>query len=198
MAKEELSQLEKDTSYIGLREEFEDQEDPRMTLAEIVVHIQKNLKQMRSQLETQTKGLRKAKKRHQESRAEEKATVATHKRVEDQGKKGESDVQEIQQPPEQRKLEIITELTNQGVTELQAEQLASETIGRGFKYTKAIANIQSPVFFDVVSKGGSIIVSINGLHPAYRHLVELLEENPDNATEDELRSRLLNAQQGLE
>ncbi|GIK64263.1 MAG: histidine kinase [Chloroflexota bacterium] len=199
MAKEDVDQLTKEyQSFTAAREDLEAQEDPRMTLAEIVIHLQKNIKQMRELIQNQTRGYRPVQKRHEESRAEQKGTEVTRRRVEELGKQGTSDLQEEQQPLQQRKVEIIEKLVEQGVAETQAEQIASQTIGRGFKYAKAIANLESPVFFDVSSRGGSILVSLNANHPAYEHLVELLEESVENSTEDELKSRLTRAREGLE
>jgi hypothetical protein len=201
MAKEDPTQLMSDhTSYAAMRESMEAEEDPRMTLAEIVAHLQSNIREMRKRIESQTKGYRTPEKRHEESRSEEKSTYATIKRIEEgTGRQGESDRQaELIQEPEIRQAEIVETLVEKGVARVQAEELASQTIGRGFKYVKAVANLESPVFFDVSSKGGSILVSLNANHPAYPKLVELLEESVENADEDELRMRLTSAREGLE
>lgn len=201
MAKEDIDQLTKEyQSFTAAREEMELDEDPRMTLAELVVYLQKHIGKMREEIQAQSKGKRsEANKRHVEARTEQISTVATQKRIDEgRGREGTSDIQEKQQPVEQRQMEITEKLVEQGVAKVQAEEIASQTVGRGFKYAKATAALESPVFFDVNSKGGSIIVTLNSNHPAYVHLVELLEETVDTVSPDELKDRLLHAREGLE
>lgn len=200
MAKEDVEQLMKDhDSFTAAREDLEAEEDPRMTLAEIVVHLQKNIRQMRELIQNQTRGFRTAATRHEESRAEKKSTEVTRRRIEEgHSRQGTSDIQEAQQTPEERKVQIVEKLVEQGVAQTQAEQIASQTVGRGFKYAKAVANLESPVFFDVTSRGGSIIVSLNANHPAYPQLVELLENPVEGADYEELKTRLIRAREGFE
>jgi hypothetical protein len=201
MAKEDVSQLLKEhKTMTAAREELEQDEDPRMTLIEIVDHLQNNIRKMRDAIEAQSKGKRSGdNKRYRDTSAEQISTVATQKRIEEgRARESTSDIQEKQQPPQQRQLEITEKLVEQGVAKVQAEQIASQTVGRGFKYAKATSALESPVFFDVNSRGGSILVTLNSKHPAYEHLVELLEEKVDTASLDELRDRLLHAREGLE
>jgi hypothetical protein len=136
-------------------------------------------------------------KRHEEPLSEIKGTQVTRKRREE-GHQGESDIQEEKLTPEVRKKEIREELIERGSTEQQADELAAQTVGRGLKYTFVQSNINGPAFFDVKSRGGAVIISLNVSHPAYVHLVELLREDADELEEDELRLRLTMAREGLE
>jgi selenocysteine lyase/cysteine desulfurase len=64
----------------------------------------------------------------------------------------------------------------QGVAETTAKELAATTIGDALKYTFARADLETAAFFSVKPRGGAIIVTLNTSHPAYKNLVEVLEE----------------------
>lgn len=196
LAKRDLESILEDGQTLGsVREELDADEDPRLPLMEIAQHIKSNIAVIRRLLKAQTASPKS--RRHQASRSEEKGTQVTRKRI-DEGHQGVSDIQEVEQPLEQRQQEIQDELIEQGATHKQAEEMAAQTIGRGLKYTILQANLNSPAFFDVKSRGGAIIISLNVNHPAYNHLVELLQNNIDDVDEDELRTRLVSAREGLE
>lgn len=196
LAKVDLETLLEDGQTLGSAlEELDADEDPRLPLLEITQHIRSNIATMRRLIKAQT--ATEKPKRHQAPRAEEKGTEATRKRIEE-GHHGQSDIQEAEQPTEQREQEIFEELVEQGTTQKQAEELAAQTVGRGLKYTIVKSPLSSPAFFDVKSRGGAVIISLNINHPAYNHLVELLQERVDEADETELRTRLVSAREGLE
>ncbi len=202
MAKIDLDALirEYGDSYASMVEQMNAEEDPRIPLIEIAKKIDDNIRTMRGLLKAQTRGLRSYEKRHQNQNGkatEQKATEVTLQRIED-GYRGESDIQAERQTPEERIEEIKQELINQGAMETVAQQLAAQTVGRGLKYQINEANISSPAFFDVKSRGGTVIITLNTDHPAYTHLIEILEKDPENISESELRSRLNRARDGLE
>lgn len=196
LAKVELETFLEDGQSLGaVRAELDADEDPRLPLLEIAQHIRTNISTIRRLIRAQTASPKR--QRHDVPRSEEKGTEVTRKRIEE-GHQGASDVQEAQQEPEQRQQEIFEELVEQGATQKQAEELAAQTVGRGLKYTFVKASLNSPAFFDVKSRGGAIIISLNINHPAYNHLVELLQTDVEEADEDELRTRLISAREGLE
>src|SRR6266508_3731037 len=65
------------------------------------------------------------------------------------------------------------------------------------KYMFVEAPFEGRSFFTVTLKAGEIFIRLNTLHPAYKHLVEVLETEEVNASPDELRQRLENASRGL-
>lgn len=196
LAKVELETFLEDGQSLGaVRAELDADEDPRLPLLEIAQHIRTNISTIRRLIRAQTASPKR--QRHDVPRSEEKGTEATRKRIEE-GHQGASDVQEAQQEPEQRQQEIFEELVEQGATQKQAEELAAQTVGRGLKYTFVKASLNSPAFFDVKSRGGAIIISLNINHPAYNHLVELLQTDVEETNEDDLRTRLISAREGLE
>ncbi|MCY4539602.1 MAG: ATP-binding protein [Chloroflexi bacterium] len=184
-------------TWIAKKEELAIEEDPRLPLFEIVLHLRKNISTIRRLLRAQ--GSTSKHKRHEDetSSSEVKGTQVTRKRIEE-GHRGESDKQEEQQPPEKRQQEIASELVEHGATQNQAEQLAAQTVGSGLKYTFAKSSVSTPAFFNVQSRGGIVIISLNVDHPAYTHLVEVLQQNSDDLSEGEVRANLSNARQGLE
>lgn len=196
LAKVDLeSMLEEGQTLGSLREALDADADPRLPLLEIAQHIKKNISTIRRLIRAQT-ALPK-RKRHDDIPSEEIGTEATRKRIED-GFAGVSDRQEEKESPEVRQEEIAEELIGQGVAKKQAEELAAKTVGRGLKYTFVKADLATPAFFDVKSTGGAVIITLNMDHPAYSHLVELLQQDVDEVDESELRTRLVKARGGLE
>jgi len=196
LAKVELEAFLEDGQSLGsVRAELDADEDPRLPLLEIAQHIRTNISTIRRLIRAQTASPKR--QRHEIPPSEEKGTEVIRKRIEE-GHKGTSDVQEMQQPPAEREQEIFEELIEQGATQKQAQELAAQTVGRGLKYTFVKASSNGPAFFDVKPRGGSIIISLNIDHPAYNHLVELLQTDVEGATEEELRGRLISAREGLE
>ena len=100
-------------------------------------------------------------------------------------------------PDDQRQSQIEHELEEQGVPEVAAKELAARTISDGLKYVFAEADIETPAFFSVRQKGGSIIITLNTAHPAYESLVEVLEKDSNNDSIEDLRRRLTGASDGL-
>lgn len=178
-----------------LKEEFQEDEDPRGPLLEIIQKIDSQLDIIRRLLKAQTKGTRSGNKRHAGPVAEEVATAATEERKKE-GHVGQSDRDESK-PREVRQNEITKTLTEQGVTENQAKELAAKTINDGLKYTFVEADLETAAFFSVKPRGGAIVVTLNTSHPAYDKLVEVMEKDVDNADAETLRTRLTNSLEGL-
>lgn len=197
LAKVNLDDLLEEGETLGTaREYLEADEDPRWPLLELAHQIRKNINTIRDLIRAQTAGAKNTQSREQGSSSPEaKATEATRKRK-DEGRQGASDVQE-ELPPEIRQEEIKEELMEQGVMHTTAEDLAASTVGRGLKYTFAHAASSSAAFFDVKSRGGAIIVTLNTSHPAYANLIEILEDEFDEADLETLKSRLIRARDGL-
>lgn len=198
LAKVNLEDLLEDGQTLGTaREYLEADEDPRWPLLELAHQIRKNVNTIRDLIRAQTAGVKNAQMRHNGNTSPEvKATEATRKRI-DEGRQGVSDIQEAELPPEVRREEIREELVDRGVMNSVAVDLAAATVGRGLKYTFAHAASSSAAFFDVNPRGGAIIVTLNTSHPAYAHLIEVLEDELDEADLETLKSRLIRARDGL-
>ena len=193
---DEILQVRNLSSIIELKEQLEEEEDPRAPLIDLAHQIKKNRNLLQRLLRVQTASENSSsKKRHDDKNSpESKATEVTQHRK-DEGHIGVSDSGE-EEPIDDRKLQIQQELTNQGVTQSAAEELAARTVSDGLKYTFAPAELESPAFFSVKQMGGSIIITLNTLHPAYDSLVEALDCD-DEDQDNDLRQRLQSAEDGL-
>jgi hypothetical protein len=127
---------------------------------------------------------------------EETGTLVTRELQKEEGKKGESDEDETL-PSEERQNAITQTLVDEGVPELQAKGLAATTISDGLKYVFATADLETRAFFSVKPRGGAIVILLNTNHPAYTHLVEVLELDVENTDEETLKIRLTRALYGL-
>lgn len=197
LAKMDIDDLLTDgRSLAELREEMEQDEDPRAPLIDIAYKIQKTRNVLRRLLRAQTASEeRRGRRRHDENSPESRATEITRHRQEE-GHSGQSDAGETM-PPEQRQIEIEAELETIGVPAQAAKELAARTISDGLKYVFADADLETSAFFSVKQKGGSIIITLNTSHPAYSTLDEVLDRDPTEGNDEDLRQRLKNTSDGL-
>jgi hypothetical protein len=197
LGKINLDELVKgDKSIIQLKEELEEEGDPKAFLIEIAQIINKQLTAIRKIIEAQKKNEeRTTRNRHSNviTSAEQIATEATMERIEE-GHTGTSDRQE-NKSEEEKKAEVTKVLENEGV--INAADVVDWLFRNNLKYSFVDAEIESTAFFSVKSKGGKILISLNTDHPAYHKLVEVLDESTEGASQAELQRRLSNASEGL-
>lgn len=196
LGKIDLDELTKDgKSLIQLREELEQEGDPKALLIEIAQKINSQLSNIRAIIRTQKADEERGSKRHAAANsAEQIATEATKERIE-QGHFGTSDEQDDKKTEAEKKAEITKTLENEGIT--NADEVVDWLFKNNLKYSFVDAEIESTAFFSVKSKGGKILISLNTSHPAYHKLVEVLEETTEGATQEDLDRRLKNASEGL-
>ena len=196
LGKLDIDELLRDgKTLIQLKEELEEENDPKAFLIEIANKIDKQLSNIRGVIKSQSKSLEKvdnARHKHTTT-AEEVATEATKERR-DEGHTGTSDTQE-QKPEEERKAEVEKALINDGVP--NPTEIVNLLFKTELKYQFVEYDFDGPAFFTVRSRGGKILISLNTNHPAYHKLVEVLDQNTDDATPQELQARLNNASEGL-
>jgi hypothetical protein len=189
------SMLTEDQRITPFKEELKNDGDPRFPLIEVADRIQKTLKILRKAIEGQTRGVRTQNKRHQENSAVQVATARTEKRKQE-GHQGQSDQDECL-PIDEREQLLEKTFTEEGLTEKQAHELAASLVNDGLKYNIHVADLDTPAFFSVKPQGGVIVVTLNTNHPAYKNLVEVLEEDVEGVDEETLRFRLSNSLEGL-
>jgi hypothetical protein len=183
-------------TIIQMREELEEEGDPKAFLIEIAQKIKTQLNTIRGVIKLQSKNAtRQSNARHTaaSSSAEQIATEATRNRVE-QGFVGTSDGQE-ETPEAQKKAEVTKSLESEGVP--NAMDVVDWMFKNNLKYSFVEGEFESSAFFSVKPKGGKIIVSLNTSHPAYDKLVEVLDESTEGVSREELEQRLKNASDGL-
>jgi hypothetical protein len=127
--------------------------------------------------------------------AELEATQKTRERQAD-GNVGISDEDEAK-PKEERIQAIEQALEAQGLGQSEAEALAATTVTDSLKYVFAEAALDSPAFFSVQPKGGTLIITLNTEHGAYNRLVDVLEHDQSSLSNENLAERLNNALLGL-
>jgi hypothetical protein len=199
----ELAKLDFDELLKGgrslqeVKEQLEEEEDPRGPLLEIAHQIERTVNVLRGHLRAQTASEENNRRqRHNvEQQPENWATQVTRQRQE-QGHQGESDKAESL-PPEQRQREIERTLVDEGIQEPVAKEIAARTVDNGLKYVFAEADLETPAFFSVKPRGGSIVITLNTNHPAYHSLVEVLEKDQDSTSGENGAQRMGTALDGL-
>lgn len=186
----------------ALMEEWSHNGDPRAPLLEIAQIIESNVDSLRELLEKRQKGGR-SKKRHDKALIEEQATAATQKRKEE-GHAGSSDQGE--NAPAAQRIDTLALAIEKDIAEGDkptdeekhtAKEMAAKIIDSGLKYEIEEAEIETPAFFSVKAVAGILRVTLNTSHPAYQHLVEVLEKSVVDVPAEQLRERLQNASDGL-
>lgn len=181
----------------ALKEEMVKDGDPHGHLLEIAHIVRSNIKQMRDIVDVQLRNQRSREARHDVGGllAEKEATEKTRQR-QAEGKLGESDADEAK-PIDVRRNDIKEILTQQGLDESNATELANTAVTDSLKYIFAEASLDSPAFFSVQPRGGALIVTLNTRHPAYVRLVDVLEKDFGEQSSEKLQERLQNALAGL-
>jgi hypothetical protein len=180
-----------------LKDEMVAEGDPHGHLLEVAHRIRSLIKQMRELIQTQLKNQRSKDSRHDVKGllAEKEATEKTRER-QAEGNRGASDADETK-PQEDRKLDILEGLTQQGLSQPDADQIAGMVIDDHLKYVFTEASLDTSAFFSVQPRGGALIVTLNTRHPAYSRLVDVLERDRAEVSIESLQDRLNNALDGL-
>jgi len=184
-----------DRSFSDIKTEMEESEDPLLPLIELSRRITNTLRQIRSQIGIEQRGHRAARRRHDPTSAEAQATAATRVR-QSEGFRGESDKDE-DLPADQRKEEMQKALEDLGMPKEAATELSATTINDGLKYIFTQADVDTSAFFTVRLKAGAILITLNVNHPAYDHLVAVLDPSEESTDPLVLSARLDNASRGL-
>ena len=179
-----------------LQDAWKAEDDPRLILLRIKIILDSNLMTLRKQLRAQgARDESNRETRHDVDSAEARGTEATRQRQRD-GHQGESDSGESL-PPEQRKKALVEGFKEAGLEPEEATSRAASIIEDQRKFEFVHSEVETEAFFTVRSKGGAILIQLNTTHPAYDHLVELLEQDPDESDVEALRSRMRKSHRGL-
>jgi hypothetical protein len=190
---DELAEREGFETIHELQQDWDQAGDPRAVLLMVKQIIDSNLNVIRDQLREQT-ARSERKNRHSDS-AETKATQATRIR-QSEGHRGESDAAETE-PPQVRQAALEQGLIELGLDEEDAAARAVQIVNDGRKYEFVHASLDGDMFFSVRPKGGALLININTIHPAYQHLVALLERDPDEGDAAAVRQRMRQSYEGL-
>lgn len=195
-----LEEIIRDADSIAeLRERMQEEDNPQGPLLEIITQIQTRLRGTRDIIRNQTIGTRSGSRhRHDINSPESQGTNVTRRRQQ-AGYEGASDKDE-RLPKKERQANLAKALEETGLSQEQALELSARTIRQGFKYTFARTTLEGRNFFTVTAVAGELVIKLNTNHPAYIHLVEVLEEpdETDELSQSELLSRLQKASLGLQ
>ena len=197
LAEVDYNDLRGNKTITEYQQELEDQEDPIAPILELGSRIKSNLSAMRKYNDTQTKGARTANliSESNEDSPESIATKITREMI-DEGFTSKNDELESL-PIKERTQQIEKALIDQGLDVEDAKQISKTATDFGLKYVFAHADIQTPAFFTVRPKAGTIIITLNTEHPAYDKLMEIVDEDIEDASREELIDRLSRARDGL-
>lgn len=176
-----------------LIEAWEKDNDPRLLLLKIKLKIESNLSTIRNAIKAQTAN---SQKRHTApDSAEVIGTEAVSERKKG-GNIGKSDKGETLPVPI-RIQEIAADFRETGMDPKDATETANGIVKEGRKYDFYKANLDSPEFFTVRPRGGVLLIGLNTNHPAYDHLLTLLETPEDEDDIEALRKRMHKSYEGL-
>jgi hypothetical protein len=171
-------------SIAEYRSQLEDDVDPRLPIYEINIAIDKLLDTMRAQIRRMREGERteKGARPGAGNSAEDIATRALRRRQEKLGETGTSD-QDESGSDEERADVLSAEIEQEGLDPVVAREIAVDYVERKIKFLFRHADFPGFSVFDVTSKAGVIIITINTKHPAQAHLFELLREGDPTVPE---------------
>lgn len=171
-------------SLADYQEQLELDNDPRLPMYEISKVIDKLLETMRVQIARMREGERVEKSAQSDdgSTAEDIATRALRRRQEKLGATGASDKDE-NKPDDERAAVLTGEIEQEGIDPETAREIAVSYVKRKIKFLFRHADFPGFAVFDVTSKAGVIIITINTKHPAHAHLFELLREGEADTPE---------------
>jgi hypothetical protein len=198
MARLDLNEWLKESgkTWQELRDEADEDGDSKAALIEIAVYVRKQIDAMFSQIKSQ-RADQTRRRRHQLPVGPEIVATKKTRQRQDEGHLGVSDEGEKRDPLD-RKAEIEGALTSNGITLVDAKEYATAAIDHSLKYIFVESPHDTPAFFSVQPKGGTLIITLNTNHAAFDRLVDVLERDIDNNVGvDEIRERLTNALDGL-
>ncbi len=170
--------------------------DPHAPLLEIAQRIRTNLSELRKWLKRQSEQKGAAKTMRHNANTPEAVATSVTRALQSEGHTGTSDHDESLPAPE-RQQAIEKTLVEFGIPKEEAEGLAATTVSEGYKYLFTHADLDTTAFFTVKMQGGGIQIILNSDHPAYRHLVTVLDNDSKIDDPEALRERLNRASDGL-
>ena len=180
--------LEEDAAAEGLSvadytQQLEEDNDPRLPIYQLSRVINTLLGTMRTQIARMREGARTdAARQSGGPSAEDIATRALRRRQEKLGQTGASDEGE-KGPADERTDALTMEIEQEGLDPATAREIAVDYVQRKIKFLFRHADFPGFSVFDVTSKAGVIIITINTKHPAHAHLFELLREGEADVPE---------------
>lgn len=193
---DQIAEREGYLSESELMDAWEQDQDPRLILIHVKQAVERNLSLIRRVIKAQATPRQGEKFRHLDPNSAETIGTQATKRRQEEGHKGTSDLSESL-PADVKTQQIQESLVSVGVDPIEAQQRATSLVNSGYKYEFYKVGVDTAEFFTVRPKGGSILIGLNTNHPAYDHLVTLLETSDEVNDVDVLKARLRKSYEGL-
>lgn len=178
-----------------LKEAWTEDNDPRMALVLVKSNIESNLAIIRETIRVQNARSEKRKRHEDVDSAESRGKSAAEQRERD-GNVGGSDATNTG-TPEERVSQITKALVAAGLETEEARQRSEAVVESHAKFEFYEVDLQTPEFFSVRIKAGSILIGLNTNHPAYEHLIALLKHGDESDDVATLKLRLHQSYEGL-
>lgn len=193
---DQIAEREGYTSESELIDAWSQDQDPRLILIHVKQAVERNLSAIRKVIKAQATPRQGEKFRHLDPNSAETIGTQATKRRQEEGHKGTSDLSESL-PPEVKTQQIEESLVAVGVDPIEAQLRATSLVQSGYKFEFYNVGVDTAEFFTVRPKGGSILIGLNTNHPAYDHLVTLLESGDEVNDVALLKARLRKSYEGL-
>ena len=177
--------------YKEFVERLEETDDPRRHLIEVWGWIDDQIKSMRREYATMTKGVRGKRHPHPQTGedVEDVATRVIRQQAKD-GRKGETD-RAPTMSDEEKKAKIIETAMQKKVDEPTAQRWARETVDGKRRVLIKSVNLDNPhAFFNVEWANDVVEIWLNGNHAVHQHLIEILSEDTEDTDREELVDRI--------
>ena len=178
-----------DESREAFSERLTATEDPRAHLLDIWTWIEDQINRMRKEREDIMKGTGTSRATRHPKTGEDVEDVATNV-INEQADNGTLD-SDYDVSTEERIEHIAESAKRRRVDPDTAKEWAEETVLNGRRFLiKGVSLGHRNAFFDVELVNGVIEVWLNGQHPVYEHLIEVVTEDADEQTTEDLVERL--------
>ena len=182
-----------DETIGAFRERLEETADPRIHLLEVWTWIDDQIKRMREERSKIRKGTRKPRHPQTGEEVEDVATKVINEQTA-QGETGDSD--NAPETSRDQKIEQIIKSAKQvRVDEETAREWAEQTVDSGRRVLlKSVPLGHRDAFFDVESVNDVIEVWLNEQHPVHKHLIEVLTNDIEDHSLEDLTKRIQTAE----
>tara|TARA_B100001250_G_scaffold280570_1_gene242902 strand:- start:9934 stop:11832 length:1899 start_codon:yes stop_codon:yes gene_type:complete len=180
---------------LQIKERLKDSNYDLYVRLDIATNVRKHLNQMRQMIERTPVQTTKPKKVRHSNTPERKGTEATKIRQEETGKITASDEEEKNLSKGERISRIEDFLD--GIDADNKTTVLGDIKDSGLKYSFAHAFLDTDAFFTVDGVAGSIIITLNRSHAAYKELFQTLAADTENMTPEQINEMLKKANMSL-
>lgn len=173
--------------------ESEDANSDEKMMSSIVKKMLARIRSMRRRIKAQEEGRKSP--RDERHHASNTFTAKTERRM-DEGHVGTTDLQ-IKEQTKAERVENVKRKIEGHVPPSKLDQEASDIVDAKERVRFQEGELNGSLLFDISLSGGVEIITINTTHNAYKNLLSVVEDLPNNMTVAQAVSRFKNAKGGL-